>query len=260
MKIKISKRVNPFKIFKIIYERRKTYRLLRHIETLSINTIIENNKNISFISDDGFETQLSKDSIWYGDKAQSKQSKAILKLGKATYLQDCKIGPFWDNRSVEIGSFCSFGPGVDIRLDGVRGKSQFTSYPLELIDPESKIVKTSKDSLKTLSVKIGNDVFIGENTKIMSNVTIGDGVIVGARSIITSNKILESYAIYAGSPARFIKYRFEEDIVKELLKLKWWKYDKQSICKMGLQHIDFEKDKVCALKRLRKLNEKYKIN
>lgn len=54
---------------------------------------------------------------------------------------------------------------------------------------------------------IGNDVWIGYGSIIMSGITIGNGCIVAAGSIVT--KDLEPYWIYAGSPAKKIKKRFD---------------------------------------------------
>ncbi len=56
---------------------------------------------------------------------------------------------------------------------------------------------------------IGRDVWIGSRSIIMKGVTIGDGAIIGANSVVTKN--VPSYAIVAGSPARFIKMRFTDD-------------------------------------------------
>jgi len=237
-----------------LINREKTLRTLNHIKPSFSCKIIENKKSINFISDDGFETQIGKRCFWYDGKSGERSSQAVLEMGKATYLQDCKIGPFLNERRVEIGSFCSFGPGVDLRIDGVRGKSQFTSYPLFKIDPSSKLLNKKIDEINDFYIKIGNDVFIGENTKIMQNVEIGDGVIIGARSIVTANKKLEPYGIYAGAPAKLVKYRFSKEIINEFLKLKWWKKTKSEIIKSGLQHIDFEKEKDKALSILKRLN------
>ena len=52
-------------------------------------------------------------------------------------------------------------------------------------------------------ITVGNNVFIGMDTIILKGVTIGDNVVVGARSLVTRD--LPSGAVYAGSPARFLK-------------------------------------------------------
>ena len=51
-------------------------------------------------------------------------------------------------------------------------------------------------------VKIGNNVFIGVNTTILKGAEIGNNVIIGANSLV--NKKLESNAVYAGNPVRYI--------------------------------------------------------
>lgn len=66
---------------------------------------------------------------------------------------------------------------------------------------------------------IGDDVWIGAHTIIMTGIKIGNGAIVAAGSIIT--KDLPPYGIYGGVPAKLIKMRFtEEDINKHESMLK----------------------------------------
>lgn len=51
-------------------------------------------------------------------------------------------------------------------------------------------------------IKIGNNVYIGNNALILPGVTIGDNVIIGAGSIVT--KSFESNVAIAGNPAKVI--------------------------------------------------------
>lgn len=51
-------------------------------------------------------------------------------------------------------------------------------------------------------IKIGNNVYVGNNVLIMPGITIGNNVIVGAGSIIT--KSIENDKIVAGNPARIV--------------------------------------------------------
>lgn len=71
-------------------------------------------------------------------------------------------------------------------------------------------------------IVIGNDVWIGEGAFIRSGVRIGDGAIVAARAVVTRD--VPPYAIVGGSPARIIRYRFDPDVIADLLNLEWWKY------------------------------------
>jgi acetyltransferase-like isoleucine patch superfamily enzyme len=72
-------------------------------------------------------------------------------------------------------------------------------------------------------VNIGNDVWIGCGAFIKGGVTVGDGAVVAAHAVVT--KDVPPYAIVGGSPARIIRYRFDEETVRELLALRWWEYD-----------------------------------
>lgn len=76
-------------------------------------------------------------------------------------------------------------------------------------------------------IKIGNDVWIGRETMIMSGITIGDGVIIGARSVVT--KSIPPFAMVAGNPARIKKYRFNPEQIKALQKIKWWEWDVNTV-------------------------------
>lgn len=53
------------------------------------------------------------------------------------------------------------------------------------------------------SIRIGNNVWIGEKSSILGNVTIGDGAIIGANSVVTHD--VPAYSIAVGCPARVIK-------------------------------------------------------
>lgn len=69
---------------------------------------------------------------------------------------------------------------------------------------------------KNEMTQIGNDVWVGYGAIIMSGVNIQDGCIIAAGSVVT--KSTEPYGIYAGVPAKFIKYRFDtkEDYLRHL--------------------------------------------
>jgi len=68
-------------------------------------------------------------------------------------------------------------------------------------------------------VEIEDDVWIGYGSIIMSGVKIEKGSIIAAGSVVT--KDVRKYTIVAGSPAKFIKYRFiENEILQHEEKLK----------------------------------------
>ena len=77
------------------------------------------------------------------------------------------------------------------------------------------------------SIVIGNDVWIGARSLILSGVRVGDGAIVGAGSVVVRD--VEPYSIVAGVPAAHKKYRFNEKIREQLLDVKWWDWSEEKI-------------------------------
>ena len=77
---------------------------------------------------------------------------------------------------------------------------------------------------------VGNDVWLGYQSLIMPGVTIGDGAIVGSRSVVT--KDVEPYTIVAGSPAKVIRKRFDDETIAKLLEVKWWDLPDEEVEKL----------------------------
>lgn len=85
-------------------------------------------------------------------------------------------------------------------------------------------------------IVIGNDVWIGEGAYISRGVTIGDGSIVAAHAVVT--KDVPPYAIAEGVPAKIIRYRFDEDVIQELLDIRWWAYGMNALHDVDLDNSD----------------------
>jgi hypothetical protein len=69
---------------------------------------------------------------------------------------------------------------------------------------------------------IGHDVWVGQDAVILRGIRIGHGAVVAAGAVVT--KDVPAYAIVGGNPAKIIRYRFEKEIIDELLSLSWWDY------------------------------------
>ena len=76
-------------------------------------------------------------------------------------------------------------------------------------------------------ILIKNDVWIGANVNILDGLTIGNGAVIESGSVVT--KSVPAYAIVGGNPATIIKYRFSDDIVKELEELDFWSLSDKEI-------------------------------
>lgn len=69
---------------------------------------------------------------------------------------------------------------------------------------------------------IGNDVWIAAGAQVLRGVKVGDGAVLGGGTIVT--KDVPPYEIWAGVPARKIGQRFPDEIIVELMEIKWWDF------------------------------------
>ncbi|MEE4604770.1 MAG: CatB-related O-acetyltransferase [Desulfobacteraceae bacterium] len=140
-------------------------------------------------------------------------------IGKWTYGSP-KIHSWGEGATFRIGAFCSIADGVKIYLGGEHRTDWVTTFPFSILwesgDTLEGHPKTKGD------VIIGNDVWLGADSVILSGVTIGDGAAIGARAVVTGN--VPPYAIVAGNPARIVKNRFDDETISRLLKIKWWEW------------------------------------
>jgi virginiamycin A acetyltransferase len=69
---------------------------------------------------------------------------------------------------------------------------------------------------------IGNDVWIGDEVMFLGGSVTENGCVIGARSLVPANFRSEPYGIYAGTPARLLRFRFSDTVIAQLLELAWW--------------------------------------
>ena len=79
---------------------------------------------------------------------------------------------------------------------------------------------------------------ISANAMIMSGITIGNGAVIGAGAFV--NKDVPPYAIVAGTPAKIIRYRFDEKTIDKLQKSQWWNKNKQELLEFKEQFTNIE--------------------
>ena len=138
-------------------------------------------------------------------------------IRKGTIPKYSVIGDYcWINKNVGInkvvmGNYCSIASQV--LIGGME-------HPIDKVST-STLLNDSEDC-KSQTTTIGHNVWIGSQSVIKQGVTIGNGAVVGAHSFV--NKDVPPYAIVVGSPAKVIKYRFEENVVNEIEGTHFWEY------------------------------------
>jgi len=127
----------------------------------------------------------------------------------------------------EIGSFTSIANNVVI--GGAKHPIDWVSTSPVFYSGRDSVTKkfSNFDLNETKKTIIGNDVWIGRSAIIISGVNIGNGAVIGAGAVVT--KDVPPYAIFAGNPAKLIRFRFEDNIVIALKEIKWWNFDEKDI-------------------------------
>ncbi|PTB96659.1 antibiotic acetyltransferase [Marivirga lumbricoides] len=120
------------------------------------------------------------------------------------------------NNKIVIGNFCSIARNVSIQESNHKTDSLSTYNILRNIFDQS----VNNDMESKGSIIIGHDVWIGAHSIILSGVRIGNGAIISAGSVVT--KDVPPYAIVGGNPVKVIKYRFSEEIIREISEMEWW--------------------------------------
>lgn len=138
-------------------------------------------------------------------------------------------GYFCEIFNAEIGSYCSIGNNVVIG-GAMHPIDWVSTSPVFYFGRDSIKAKFSlhkrENAKKTI---IGNDVWIGERAMIKQGVIIGTGSVIGMGSVVTKN--VKPYSIVAGCPAKEIRMRFDDKIIRELLKIRWWDWPEEKIVK-----------------------------
>ena len=140
----------------------------------------------------------------------------------------------YGNVSADIGRFSSIGPNCTFINGQHAYKAPFaTTSPLFFSlslgkNPEKKTFAKSQtfeefryyDKEKELVNKIGNDCWLGADVTLIGGAEIHDGAVVLAHAVVT--KDVPPYAIVGGIPAKVTGYRYDDETIAFLLRVKWW--------------------------------------
>jgi len=146
------------------------------------------------------------------------------RIGDHTYGKP-RVVSWGEGSSLMIGKYCSISANVVIFLGSEHRTEWISTYPFPYIWEEAKSIKGHPATKG--NVVIGNDVWIGFGTTILSGVTIGDGAAIGACSLVIRD--VPPYAIVAGNPAQVLRHRFDAETIQKLLKIRWWDWPDEKV-------------------------------
>jgi acetyltransferase-like isoleucine patch superfamily enzyme len=154
------------------------------------------------------------------------ESHKCVSAGDFTDISRAEVETRNYDTKLVMGKYCSVACGASFLLGAEHITNFNTTYGFGCV----RAYRGLKGERTKGDIVIGNDVWIGSDVKILSGVNIGDGAVIGANSLVTKN--VPKYAIYGGNPAKLIRMRFGEDIIKMFEEIKWWDWPLEDINKM----------------------------
>ncbi|EGT3617197.1 CatB-related O-acetyltransferase [Clostridium perfringens] len=133
-------------------------------------------------------------------------------VGKKTY-GPLNVYTWGDYREkLTIGNYVSIANDVKFILGGNHRYDTLSTYPFRVI-----LGVNGSEAYSNGEIVIGDDVWIGMNSIIISGVSIGKGAVIAAGSVVT--KDVEPYSIVGGNPCKLIKYRFDKELIEKVSEI-----------------------------------------
>jgi len=127
-----------------------------------------------------------------------------------------------------IGNFCSIGPNF-LSGWGIHPTNGLSTAPMFYSTRrQNGITLSAMDKVNERKpIVIGNDVFIGANVTVLDGASIGDGAVIGAGAVVS--KDIPPYAVSVGCPIQVVHYRFDEETIRQLLRIRWLNFDEEGL-------------------------------
>ena len=125
---------------------------------------------------------------------------------------------------VKIGSHLAIGE--NLRIISSNHDCNLPAFQISLYH---RMFGSYPSSLGPREIKIGSDVWFGDNVTVLPGAIIGDGCAIAAGSIVT--KEIAPFTIAGGVPCKPIRQRFPQFVIDYLLVLRWWDWPDETIRK-----------------------------
>lgn len=150
----------------------------------------------------------------------------LLTLDEDSYIVGLSVqsglnfNPVPGRHCIAIGKSCAMAEGITFMIDLDHDYTSVIQNPSAFLLKSKAVASHPHRIRRKGTIILQNDVWVGHGATIMNGVTLHNGCVVATDSVVT--KDVPPYAIVGGNPARVLKYRFDEAVIRGLQKIAWW--------------------------------------
>lgn len=151
------------------------------------------------------------------------EAAGAVSIGYSSTLWGPNIELHSRRNAISIGNYCSIARGVgayEYLHDYQRLSTYYVGRNVLGLPLDEEIESKGP-------IEIGHDVWVGSCAHFMSGVKVGNGAVIAANAVVTRD--VPDFAIVGGSPARILKYRFDEQTRDRIVRLGWWNWDRETV-------------------------------
>lgn len=151
----------------------------------------------------------------------------LVTLGRRSYLVGASMEYGNYDCHVLIGRYAALGHRLIFEMGLNHNYRCVTAYPFEDVLQGDEDAVNHAEGVNRNQIIIGSDVWIGCDVTLLGGVRIGNGAVIGAGAVVA--KDVPPYAVVVGNPARVIKYRFPQEVIDKMQKIKWWNWTDEKV-------------------------------